>query len=152
MRWLSLCLLTSVLLFNLVTLAQEQSSLTTDTASSQFATDKEKIAFLERYLELPTQVEAAEYTIVYQDNSSGRVPGPSDWDMRVVVKVAPEDISSWPKSLTETTQAFDLEWAYHFANAEGWQLTSAPQFFVASSKRVAVFEVEGVVVVWLSTF
>ncbi len=143
-----LCLLSSIFLFN-ASLAQETASLTTDTLSSQFATDEEKIAFLERYLNLPTKVEAAEYHIVYHDNSTGRVPGPSDWDMRVVIKVAPEDIDTWLESLTETTEPFDLAWVYDFA--KNWQLTSSPKFFVGD-KDVALFEVEGVVVVWLSTF
>jgi hypothetical protein len=130
-------------------LAQDQSSLTTDTKSSQFATNEEKIAFLERYLNLPTKVEAAEYHIVYQDNSTGRVPGPSGWDMRVVVKVAPEDIPLWLESSTETTEPFDLTWAYDLVKE--WQLKSVPKFFVGN-KRAAVFETEGVLVVWLSTF
>jgi hypothetical protein len=143
-------LLTGFLLAK-VSLAQESASFTTDTMSLQFARGEEKIAFLERYLNLPTKVEAAEYHIVFYDNSKGRVPGPSDWDIRVVVKVAPKDIPLWLESLTETAEPFDLAWVYELAKAGGWQLTSAPKFFVGN-KRVAVFETEGVVVWWLSTF
>jgi hypothetical protein len=148
MRLFLLCLLMEIFLFN-AALAKESSSLTTDTTSSQFATNKEKIAFLERYLKLPTKVEAAEFHIVYYDNSQGRVPGPSDWDMRVIVKVAPENIDRWLESLAETTEPFDITWVYEFA--KDWQLTSSPKFFMGD-KHVAVFEVGGVVVVWLSTF
>lgn len=142
-------LLNALFFFSFAILAQEPSSFTTDTLSSQFATQEEKIAFLERYLTLPTNIEAAEYHIIYHDNSTGRVPGPSDWDMRVIVKVAPQDIPLWLESLTETAEPFDLTWAYELA--EGWQLQSAPKFFVGD-KRVAVFEPEDVVVLWLSTF
>jgi hypothetical protein len=141
-------LLLVVMIFSSTVLAQE-FSLTTDTASSQFATLEEKIAFLERYLELPSEAKAAEYHIVYHDNSSGRVPGPSDWDMRVVVKVESEAIPLWLESLKATEEPFDLSWA--FALVQDWHLESSPKFFTGD-KRVAVFEVEGVVVLWLSTF
>jgi hypothetical protein len=75
------------------------ASLTTDTRSAQLATDAEKIAFLHRYITLYSAVEATEFHIVYHDNAGGAVPGPSDWDMRVAVKVAPADVSTWTDGL-----------------------------------------------------
>jgi hypothetical protein len=146
MRFVAPCLLTVLFLFNVR--AQEQTSLTTDTVSSQFATNQEKIAFLERYLKLPTKIEAAEYHIIYHDNSTGRVPGPSDWDMRVVVKVASEDMLTWLESLTATTEPFDINWVYELA--KDWKLTSTPRFFTGD-KRAVLFEAESVIVWWLST-
>jgi len=42
-----------------------------------------------------SEVKDAEYHIIYCDNSGGLVPGPSDWDIRVALKVDPEDILLW---------------------------------------------------------
>src|SRR5262245_8459356 len=68
---------------------ETSQSLTTDTYSAQLTTDAEKIAFLRRYITLYSTVEATEFHIVYHDNAGGAVPAPSDWDMRVALKVAP---------------------------------------------------------------
>jgi hypothetical protein len=143
MRILVFCLLA----VTLQSIFAQTPSLTTDTISWQFPTTDEKLAFLQTYLNLPTDVEAIEYHIVFHDNSGGRVPGPSDWDMRVIVKVAPEDVQAWIESLSETDETFDLFWAHDLA--KDW-ITSNPRFFTGD-KRAALFEKEGVVVWWLST-
>lgn len=61
----------------------------TRTRSSEFSTDAEKVAFLGRYLKLPTRVGAAEFYVVYHNNSSGMAAGPSKWDISAVLKVHP---------------------------------------------------------------
>ena len=68
---------------------------TTNTWSSSFRSREEKLAFLCGYMTMPSEVIDAEYHIVYHDNSGGLIPGPSDWDIRVVLKVAPEDTYRW---------------------------------------------------------
>lgn len=69
--------------------------LTTDTRSDSFHIKEEKLAFLKEYLIMPSEVIDAEYHIMFWDNSGGMVPGPSDWDIRAVLKVAEEDIPLW---------------------------------------------------------
>jgi hypothetical protein len=84
-----------------------ERNMSTDTHSKQFATDPDKIQFLKRYLTFPTAVEAAEFHVVYQDNSGGGIPGPSDWDMQVVLKVAPQNLSAWTHNVKVTSQKQD---------------------------------------------
>lgn len=118
-------------------------SMSTDTHSKQFATDADKIRFLKRYLSLPTVVEAAEFHVAYHDNSGGGIPGPSDWDMQVVLKVAPQDLSVWTQNMKVTTaQKQDLAWGYSLAQQRGWILQSTPKVYTAPGKIVAVFEKE----------
>jgi hypothetical protein len=120
-------------------------SMSTDTHSKQFATDADKIRFLKRYLSLPTAVEAAEFHVVYHDNSGGLIPGPSDWDMQVVLKVAPQDLSAWTHNVKATSQKQDLEWGYSLARQRDWKLQSKPKVYTGSGKIVAVFEKERVI-------
>jgi hypothetical protein len=126
-----------------------QTSLTTDTRSTQFATDTEKIAFLRRYLTLYSPVEATEFHIVYHDNSGGRVPGPSDWDLRVALLVAPADVPSWTDGLRQIDRASaDLSWGIDLLPSERrWAHTSDPQVYERESGGVvvAVFAAEGIV-------
>jgi len=67
----------------------------TDTWSASLEDKTEKLAFLREYLAILSEVIDAEYHIVYHDNSGGMIPGPSDWDIRAVLKVAPEDVPLW---------------------------------------------------------
>ncbi|MDR0221385.1 MAG: hypothetical protein LBI54_08295, partial [Lachnospiraceae bacterium] len=73
--------------FNLFRTVADQKNLTTDTWSNSFASKEEKRSFLAEYLVAPSEILDAEYHIVYHDNSTGRVPGPSDWDIRAALVI-----------------------------------------------------------------
>jgi hypothetical protein len=124
-------------------------SLTTDTQSAQLATDAEKIAFLRRYITLYSAVETTEFHIVYHDNAGGAVPGPSDWDMRVALKVAPANISAWTSGLQESEGAgVDLTWGTDLLpDASRWARTTQPRVYERASGGVlvAAFAPEGVI-------
>ena len=128
---------------------ETSASLTTDTHSAQFATDAEKIAFLDRYITLYSAVEATEFHIVYHDNAAGAVPGPSDWDMRVALKVAPADVSAWTNGLQEINSAgVDLSWGTDLIpDTSSWTLASQPRVFerAGGGVLVAAFAAEGVI-------
>ena len=84
---------------------------TTDTWSFDFDNRDEKLSFLADYLLAPSEVLDAEYHIVFYDNSGGFVPGPSDWDIRVAVKIHPEDLTLWiDESTEESADEIDLAW------------------------------------------
>lgn len=131
--------------------APKVRSMSTDTHSKQFATDTDKIQFLKRYLTLATAVEAAEFHVIYHDNSGGFVPGPSDWDMQVVLKVPPRDFIAWTHNVKVTSQQQDLEWGYSLARQRDWRLQSKPKIYTGSGKIVAVFEKEGFIFQRLTT-
>ncbi len=126
-------------------------SLTTDTQSSQFATQEEAITFLEPYVTLPTEVEKLAYHIVYYDNSQG-IPGPSDWDMKIAVKVSPQNLEQWLEGFTLSSEPFDILWGHEYAKTESWNLNSEPRFYEKLGEQLAVYESEGVILMWLSTF
>ncbi len=126
--------------------ALNEPNRSTDTRSSQFATDAEKIAFLQQYLTLPSPVEAAEYHIVYHDNSTGGVPGPSDWDMRVVLRVAPTQLEGWTVDMQPVAaDAVDLAWGYELLPVDAqWKINSEPTIYTRNNVIVAVFAPEGI--------
>jgi hypothetical protein len=125
------------------------ASLTTDTHSAQFATDAEKITFLRRYTKLYSAVETTEFHLIYHDNAGGAVPGPSDWDMPVALKVAPADVSAWTDGLQEIDGAgVDLSWGTDLLpDASRWARTSPPRVYERAGEGVivATFASEGVI-------
>src|SRR5262245_40161450 len=85
----------------------------TDTRSAALATDADKIAFLQQYLTLPSPIAATEFHIVYHDNAAGGLPGPSDWDVQAVIKVAPADLPRWTDGMQQVAAGeVDLGWGY----------------------------------------
>ena len=73
-----------------------QESKTIKTTSKNFGSKTEKIKFLKSYLNLEYEnFTDLDFYIDYQDNSTGMVPAPSDWDIYIIAKV--KDIEPWIK-------------------------------------------------------
>lgn len=125
----------------------------TETQSTDFHTDVEKIAFLDQYLVFHSAVEATEFFVVYQDNSTGPFPGPSDWDIQAVLKVDRADVSRWTGGMQQVAaDSVDLTWGYALLSDEPqWQIRSQPAVYRSPGAILAVFEPEGVVFARRST-
>ncbi len=121
-------------------------NLTTNTKSIQFSTDGEKLAFLKKYLTLYSTVEAAEYHIVYHDNSAGGVPGPSDWDIQVALKMAPEHLALWTADMQQVTlESVDPTWGYPLLPDEPrWKIQAQPLVYTRANVVVAIFPQQGI--------
>ena len=90
---------------------EKQINKTTDTWSFEFEKVSDKLAFLSEYLIMHSKVIDTEYHIVYFDNSTGIIPAPSDWDIRVALKVKEEDIHLWLDGFTEVlAEEINLSW------------------------------------------
>jgi len=72
----------------------DSPSLTTRTDSDSMATSQERLAFVSRYVTLRAPATDASFRIVYHDNSQG-LPGPSDWNMAIALRVSPSDRERW---------------------------------------------------------
>ena len=123
------------------------ASKTTDTQSRTFTTDADKIAFLEQYLLLASPIQATEFHIIYHDNESGLIPGPSDWDMQAVMLVEPADLARWVEGMQSVSvQEVDLAWANVLVpQDQRWRIISQPAVYEKSGALVAIFEQEGIV-------
>jgi hypothetical protein len=74
--------------------AASRGGLTADTDSQSFADRPARLEFLARYLKTRSPLADAEYVIHYRDNSTGAIPGPSDWDIRAVLQPS-GDVAAW---------------------------------------------------------
>jgi hypothetical protein len=90
---------------------QTHRNISTNTWSYEFQNKDEKLSFLAEYMMAYSEIEDAEYHIIYHDNSGGLVPGPSDWDIRVALKVKSHDMSLWIEGFDEISSSeVDLAW------------------------------------------
>ena len=123
--------------------------LSTNTQSSSFATSEARLAFLARYLNFRSGPKDAQYHLFYKDNSQGFPPGPSDWDMRIVLWLEPADVSLWLQDVREVEVSDGFDWVSELSQDLGASLEEA-RFFEASGKRAALLQ-EGVLALQYST-
>ena len=98
-------------------------SRTTNTYSKDFESKTEKLNFLKKYLNLRTEVEDLEYHISYMDNSTGMLPGPSEWTIRVALKVNTDSLSKWNLNCRQGIETKELgNWADIFTEDKEWNL------------------------------
>ena len=57
-----------------------------------------------------------EFDISYLDGGDGRVPGPTEWDVRILAKVRKESLEEWVSGLP-STKAPDASWVSSIPNA-----------------------------------
>ena len=117
----------------LILVGCDSKSLTTNMLSSNFSTNKEKIEFLEQYLKLKRKYKKLDFYINYQDNSTGLIPGPSDWDICLIAVVPSSELDLWVSKLKKINKTPELkflskvptdidyskvtEWYYHSTNS-----------------------------------
>ena len=85
----------------------------TQTASSEFETVAERVAFLEPYLPLERTYETLDFYVSYQnDDSAGflDIPGPSDWDIRIVATVPASELDDWVLDGVTPVDTADTAW------------------------------------------
>ena len=127
----------------------QEADLSTSTQSTSFATAAERVRFLDRYLTFPSQPNDAHYQLFYQDNSVGFPPGPSDWDMRIVVYIKPADSDLWLKDMKQVYKLENFDWFLELIETEQSRLDEA-RYFESLGKRAALLE-DGVLALWYST-
>ncbi len=117
----------------------------TDTSSAGFATLAEKAAFLQEYVLFRRSYLQLDFDIEYHDNSSGSdaVPGPSDWDIRIVAVVPANELPAWTSGLTPVT-VVDTKWLVGVTGSIN--LDGVDQWFQKAGVVVGVDEINAVVV------
>jgi hypothetical protein len=70
----------------------------------------DRIRFIENCVTFRRKYEKLDYDVAYQNNGGGMVPGPSDWDIRLIAVVPPGDVGGWIPADAEKTDGSAPEW------------------------------------------
>ena len=128
-------------------------SLTTDTKSTSFQDTAQKISFLKKYVVCPSAVIDTEFHIYYHDSGTGAVPGPSDWNIAVAVKINPKDLPLWTEEMHEIQgEEVDPKW-WDELPIQDWEMTEEPVFYQRAEQwiYVAAYPESGVVLKFAAT-
>jgi hypothetical protein len=82
----------------------------TNTSSDTLPSLQQRVEFLERYVTFHRDYSDLGFHIVYYNNGGGMVPGPSEWDIRLVAKVPSAELAAWVPSGLAATPSADTQW------------------------------------------
>ena len=118
---------------------------TTSTSSSEFGTIEERIGFLNRYVTFQRTYESLDFDIMYQNNAGGLVPGPSDWDIRLVAKVPAAELQAWVPAGVHPSIASDATWLgtvptpLDLSGINEWYVDNGRTIGIDPDKRIVVY-------------
>lgn len=82
----------------------------TDMTSDALPTLAERVEFLQRYVTFRRGYSELGFRIHYRNNGGGLIPGPSEWDIRLVAKVPSSELGGWVPADVEPASATDAGW------------------------------------------
>jgi len=90
----------------------------TDTSSDSLPSLEERIEFLQRYVTFRRTYTDLGFHVAYHNNSGGRVPGPSEWDIRLVAVVPSAELTEWVPVGAAVKDSVDTGWLNGVPGAE----------------------------------
>jgi hypothetical protein len=132
----SLVLLTTASLIGCAT-----GPASTDSSSATLPSLEERIQFLERYVTFRRAYHDLAFHITYRNNSGG-LPGPSEWDIRLVATVPPAELLAWVPAGVPAEQSAETQWlssvpgSRHTATIREWY--TSPGLIVGIDRERAV--------------
>lgn len=118
---------------------------TTSTRSSEFITLDERTDFLNKYVTFRRTYETLDFDIMYQNNGGGMVPGPSDWDIRLVAKVPTSELQAWipvgvhPSSAPDATWVDTVPTSIDLSGVSEWYIDGKQVIGINPDKRIVVY-------------
>lgn len=147
-----MCVFSVMLVMVFVSCEEDARTLTAHASSRDFKTREEKMDFLSRYLVNQTGLLDAEYRIDYQDNGRGAVPGPSDYDLCMALRVVPDSLDAWTTDVQKPGYVITPEpWRGLTLDSTQWVMRSVPELYVSSGQMKQIYRAEGVVLAWYTT-
>jgi hypothetical protein len=118
---------------------------TTHTQSSAYGTLAERTKFLNQYVSFRRTYQTLDFDIKYQNNGGGMVPGPSDWDVRLVATVPASELPAWIPAGVHASAVPDTGWlksvptALDLAGVSEWYVEDNRVVGMDRAKRVVVY-------------
>ena len=106
--------------------------------------------FLCAYVLCPTRPEDAAFHVVFHD-TTGLLAGSSDYAIRAILKIAPDDAERWSRGCDEKRVDPKPAWLEPLAKERGWKPSSAPDTWVCGRESRVIHVREGFVILWART-
>ena len=110
---------------------------------AKFIQLSKKIEFLEQYVNFRRTYKDLDFIISFHNNSGGLVPGPSDWDIRIVAQIPKAEIELWTNGLHSISLP-NIDWMKNLPGSIDYSGIST--WFKSDNRLVGVDEGNAVIV------
>jgi len=108
----------------------------TDISSDSIPTLSDRITYLNEYVAFRRSYQALDFHIRFRNGGDGMIPSPSEWDIRIVAVVPPEELTKWiPLGVTATPTA-ERQWLESVPHAD--RAVGIREWYVSNNKVVGV--------------
>lgn len=114
----------------------------TNMVSSSLPTLESRVEFLERYVTFRRTYRELEFHIFVVDNSSG-LPAPSDYDLRLIARVPPEELPQWIPAGVQPLESADTDWLSSVPRLE--KAVGITEWYSDPRRMIGINRKEGVV-------
>jgi len=111
----------------------QSNNKSADIYSYEIDDKNEKLKTLKKYLIKESGLIDAEYHIWFRDNGTGRVPGSSDYNIKLALKIDSDSLDSWIEYLEPSSKKISLDqWEELKLDRKIWKLESEPELYRSS--------------------
>jgi hypothetical protein len=124
---------------------KQSGPATTKTTSAAYVTVAERTKFLNDYVTFRRTYETLDFDIMYQNNGGGMVPGPSDWDVRLVATVPASELQAWVPTGVNASTAPNIAWlksvpmTLDLSGVNEWYVDGKRIVGIDRAKRIVVY-------------
>ncbi len=106
----------------------------------------ERIHTLEKYFNLRTPVQDAEFDIFDVNlNTRGSIPGPTSRDYKIALLLLDNDIDAWLSDVSLTSFPLSTDWARALvSHNKRFSLQSVPLMYTAKDKEILLYRDESI--------
>src|SRR5262245_61760291 len=108
----------------------------TDTSSDSLPSLEARVEFLQRYVTFRRGYNDLGFRVLYQNNGGGLVPGPTEWDIRLVAAVPPAELDEWVPAGVVAVPSTDTRWLAGVPGAE--RAAEIAEWYVGSGLVVGI--------------
>jgi hypothetical protein len=110
---------------------------------SQSLSLPERIDLLQRYVTFRRNYLELEFDIFYQNNNSS-LPGPSDWDIRLLARVPAAEVDVWVPAQLKAQRMKDPSWLTELPALSG-QMPGPDEWYLEPHREIGINRKSGVV-------
>ena len=101
------------------------------------------IKLLEIIVTIRRSYDDLEYKLTVKDNSGGRVRGPTDWDVRIIARVPPDELGDWAIAGGRDDAMTTPDWIADTAGAI--DVSSITESYSESGRKIGIDRINNVI-------
>lgn len=116
--------------------------------SRNYSSSAKRINVLKRYFKTRSDILDTVFKIYDVNMNTRSIPGPTDRDYQIILKIDPKEIDTWHEPQSVTSFPFEYDWAFALLKETGhndFDLSGSKIFYSSENKKMIIFQDTGVI-------